>query len=711
MIHLGVQYYRPPFPNPRYWEGDMAQIADSGLNTIQLWVVWAWVEPEPGKFRFDDYDRIVELADAHGLSVVLSTIAAIHPYWIHRVVPGSEMVDNFGHKVVSSNRGECHFGLTPGGCIDHPGVWERMQGFFSATVGQYQGASNLAGWDAWNELRWNVQADGLVCYCPHTMVRFREWLEHKYGGLDGLNESWQRRYASWEDVLPGKSPNRPYTELMAFQDFISWRSVMHARARYDHIKGLDLDRVVTVHGGQPTVLHGSDSYPNATALHRGNDWSFADHIDGIGCSSFPLWGSREMDRADFFARIDFLTSAANGKRVWLSELQGGRSNIGFSVATSVDAASQQRWVWSGLSSGADTVLFWCWRDEVFGRETTGFGLAGNDGLAAERLQAMKHTGRVLDEYGQILESYRPASAEVGIYFSPHAYYLHWSQEGTARTPLDGIRGYARAMVRTNVPYLIVEENHLERLQGIKILFLPRAIVLDEPVARALEAFVRGGGILVCESEFGAFGSNGLYRYPEDRHFARLTGVREIGRRRLETETIPVRFQDIEYLLPAAQWITPVACPEEDTAGGESPTALSSSGQARLGEGRILFCGSYLGDAYLKASLAGRAQAEAFERFLSALIRDAAVGLPVRVIAPRASGASFVHVRVGKSGQGMATFVFAPDDVERVELAFPPGSYGQGAKDIVSGQVMPVTRAGGEERITLERTEWGISVLI
>ena len=35
MIHLGVQYYRPPFHNPRYWEGDMAQIADSGLNTIQ----------------------------------------------------------------------------------------------------------------------------------------------------------------------------------------------------------------------------------------------------------------------------------------------------------------------------------------------------------------------------------------------------------------------------------------------------------------------------------------------------------------------------------------------------------------------------------------------------------------------------------------------------------------------------------------------------
>ncbi len=219
MIHLGTQYYRPPFPNTRYWEDDIMQMADAGLNTIQLWVVWAWVEAKPDEFRFDDYDRLVELADKHGLEVVLSTIAAIHPYWIHRVVPGSQMVDNFGHKVISSNRGEVHFGLTPGGCFDHPGVWERMEQFLTATATHYRAASNLFGWDAWNELRWNVQSDGLVCYCDYTINRFRSWLDAKYGWLDGLNSAWQRRYTSWEDVRPGKMPDRPYTEMMAFRGF------------------------------------------------------------------------------------------------------------------------------------------------------------------------------------------------------------------------------------------------------------------------------------------------------------------------------------------------------------------------------------------------------------------------------------------------------------------------------------------------------------
>ncbi|MDP6381154.1 MAG: beta-galactosidase, partial [Phycisphaerae bacterium] len=276
-MNLGTQYYRAPFPESKYWEDDFKRMRDSGLNTVQLWVLWAWVESTPGEFRFDDYDRLVELAGANDLQVVLSTIAEIHPYWIHREVPGSEMITSMGQKVVSSNRVEVHFGLTPGGCSDHPGVWERMANFISVVAERYKNAPNLHGWDAWNELRWNVHSDGLVCYCEHTIKAFRSWLNDKYGGLDGLNEAWKRRYGAWEDVLPGKVHDRPYTEMMAFQHFLTWRSDEHAKARYHTIKAIDPGRPVTVHGGAPSAQYvgGGDDQ----ALDRGNDWFFADELD------------------------------------------------------------------------------------------------------------------------------------------------------------------------------------------------------------------------------------------------------------------------------------------------------------------------------------------------------------------------------------------------------------------------------------------------
>ena len=273
-MNLGVQYYRAPFPEEKYWKSDFARIKDSGLNTVQLWVLWAWVESKPGHFCFDDYDRLVELADKNDLGVILSTIAEIQPYWIHREVPGSEMIDNMGIKVVSSNRGECHFGLTPGGCTDHPGVWERMQVFLRKVTEQYRGAKNLRGWDAWNELRWNVNADSLVCFCDYTINAFHRWLEQKYGSLDELNKIWKRRYGSFEEILPGKLPDRPYTEMMAFEHFITWRANQHGKKRYDLIKSLDPDKPVTVHAATPSPLMGG--WGNDHAINRGNDWFYAD---------------------------------------------------------------------------------------------------------------------------------------------------------------------------------------------------------------------------------------------------------------------------------------------------------------------------------------------------------------------------------------------------------------------------------------------------
>jgi beta-galactosidase len=353
-----------------------------------------------------------------------------------------------------------------------------------------------------------------------------------------------------------------------------------------------------------------------------------------------------------------------------------------------------------LSAGADAILFWCWRDEVFGRESTGFGLAGRDGLAEARLSAMHKTGEVLARYGDLLEAYEPVDAEVGIFFSPQSYYLYWAQEGTAQKALSGIRGYARALVRQAVPYRIVEENHLDQLAGLKLLILPRTVVMDDEVAEALTAFVRDGGMLFCESEVGSFGSNGLYRYPEDRFFAELTGLEEIGRRRLEVDRVRIDWEGKRYALPAHQWQTPRVQRDSVT---ESQALLTS---AEVGAGEILFCGTYLGDAYF-----ARGSHEGFEAFVMDLVNRAGVTRPVRVVSPHAHSTTFTHVRIGQSGDSTLIFVFASSPEETVELAFPEGTLGDGVVDLLSDHELRVVGGDeGEARVILGPTDWGISVL-
>ena len=63
---LGTQYYRPPFPPRELWREDIAGMAAAGLDTVQLWACWGWIEPEPGRYRFEDYDELIELASRSG---------------------------------------------------------------------------------------------------------------------------------------------------------------------------------------------------------------------------------------------------------------------------------------------------------------------------------------------------------------------------------------------------------------------------------------------------------------------------------------------------------------------------------------------------------------------------------------------------------------------------------------------------------------------
>jgi beta-galactosidase GanA len=70
-MFLAAHYYRPPLPDRKLWAADFAKMRKSGIDTVQLWCIWGWIESQPGQFRFDDYDELFSLAAKNGLGVVL----------------------------------------------------------------------------------------------------------------------------------------------------------------------------------------------------------------------------------------------------------------------------------------------------------------------------------------------------------------------------------------------------------------------------------------------------------------------------------------------------------------------------------------------------------------------------------------------------------------------------------------------------------------
>jgi len=657
-VILGVQYYRPPFPEKMHWAKDFGRIKESGFNTVQLWACWGWIESEPGTYRFDDYDEHIERAAENDLQVVMSTVAEIQPFWIHRLVPDSQMVDHMGHRVISSLRRECNVGLSPGGCTDHPEIRRRMEAFLGALASHYRDHPALVAWDAWNETRWAVQADGHVCYCDYTLAEFRRYLMDRYGSLASLNDAWKRRYASWDDVYPGKFPGRPYTELMEFQRFLTHRAKEHAKLRYQALRSHDGERLIVAHCARPSTWSSGLDYEQA--LSRGHDWELADVFDGFGSSHFPVWESLSL--ADVGTRVESIRSAVGEKPMWISELQGGSARDGLVVREPVDASLQQQWIWDGLSRGAKAVIIWCWRDEVFGRESSGFGFAGNDGYAEGREMAMKEAQGHLQQIHRELRDYHPDRGQVGLLFERSSYYLDWAQNGNdsaqavpslvgyvdwaqngndSAQAVPSLVGYAKGFEHIQIPYEIVDSQHLAHLDPLKLLIMPWPLVVNALASERIITWVERGGTLLVESELASFDDQGFYQDPHSRRLAQELGFESQGRRPLaEGERVLVPVSEESFALTASGWSESLV-DLNDNRGGDCQVVAHS-----VGSGRVLAIGTFVGSPY------ARDRYQDFESFLRAMVRISNV---VNPLACNIADGSLVTIRSGRSGDARMLF--------------------------------------------------------
>ncbi|MDP6380701.1 MAG: beta-galactosidase trimerization domain-containing protein, partial [Phycisphaerae bacterium] len=354
--------------------------------------------------------------------------------------------------------------------------------------------------------------------------------------------------------------------------------------------------------------------------------------------------------------------------------------------------------------GADTILFWCWRDEVFGRESCGFGLSGLDGLAEERLRAMAHTGALIRKHADLIDNYQPCRPTVGLLFSPQAYYLNWAAEGNASRAWNALGGYCRGLTRKSIPYTVIEEQHLDALDGLKVLFLPRTLVTDAKQEKAFKAFVEAGGTLVCESECGAFNSAGLYRYPEDRFTARMAGIKEIGRRQ-SADSVEAALGGKTVSLDLAQWVTPW-----ETGAGSAVASCDEGAlvaEVPVGKGRLILGGSYFGEAYAKKRGAG------FEDYVEWAVGRADWHREVEIVSPAPTREASLFVKYGTSGGKRMVFVFVDRGQDEATLRFCKGFFNaRGACDLISGATHNLTDGPeGKTEIRLWCPDWRFAVLV
>ena len=81
-MRLGVCYYPEQWQESQ-WLQDAQMMRELGLRIVRIGVfTWTKLEPKPGIYEWDWFDKVISIFEKVGLQVVIATPTAAPPAWL-----------------------------------------------------------------------------------------------------------------------------------------------------------------------------------------------------------------------------------------------------------------------------------------------------------------------------------------------------------------------------------------------------------------------------------------------------------------------------------------------------------------------------------------------------------------------------------------------------------------------------------------------------
>jgi len=336
------------------WDQDLVQMREVGLNTVRMGeFAWSDMEPADGQYALDWVQRAIEKAAQYGISTILCTPTPCVPAWLAHKYPWIMGQRANGTKQISGINRQHFDPSDPQYLIEVARIAEVLARRF----GEHP---SVIGWQLDNEIgesSWSLAAAG----------RFQNWLQHRYGTLDNLNQKWgtaiwSGRFQSWADIPLRVDTHVVHLNLAIFdwQDEV-WENYLRVQAE-----------AIRHHRRRPQPISHNFSYDYARqdAEHAGR----ALDIMGVDPYISPLT-CHNPDRMGFYLAI---TRGAKRAPFWVLETQPNTTGWG-SPNVALPPGEVRRMMYHQIGHGADMVSFWQWRASRTGAEQYHGSLVNSDG--------------------------------------------------------------------------------------------------------------------------------------------------------------------------------------------------------------------------------------------------------------------------------------------------------------------------------------------
>ena len=388
--------YNPEQWSPETWVDDVALMREAGVNLVAINIFgWSHVEPEPGRFRFDDLDTVIELLHAAGIGVNLGTGTSSPPPWLTTRHPEVLPVAADGTT------------RWPGGrqayCPSSPVFRERALELVRATAERYGRHPAVRLWHVSNELG----CHNALCYCDESALAFRAWLEARYGTVDALNTAWgtafwSQRYSAFAEVLPPRATLSFVNpaQTIDFHRFSSDTLLEHYRAEAGVIERFSAVPITT-------------NFMVAAHIRNQDYWTWAGDMAVIANDHY-LDHRLERPEVELSFAADTTRGLAGGAPWILMEHSTGAVNWQPRNLTKAPGEMLRNTA-SHVARGADGICFFQWRASVKGTEKFHSALLPHAGTSSRTWRDSVELGALAGRLGELRGS--RVVADVALVFS------------------------------------------------------------------------------------------------------------------------------------------------------------------------------------------------------------------------------------------------------------------------------------------------------
>ena len=470
-IAYGGDYNPEQWPR-EVWAEDVRLMKDAGVNLVTLAVFsWSRLETADGVYDFGWLDDIMDLLHANAIGVDLATPDAVPPAWLVAQYPDILPVLADGSTFGFGSRQ--HFD------VSHPAYRRKSLAMAEKMGARYAGHPALYMWHVNNEY-------GPVSYGPHADKAFREWLQKKYSSLEDLNRAWStdvwgQVYSNWAQV---NAPAQPRTwsnpsRRLDFHRFTSDSMLEHYKAERDILRRHTPDLPIVT---------------NFMRFYKNNDyWAWAAEEDAAALDIYP--DPREEDAHVAAAlNFDLMRSLRNGQP-WLVMEQATAAVSQWSVNVSKRPGKMRLGSYQAIAQGADSILFFQWRQARGGTERFHSGMVNHAGPDTRVFREVCELGQELKGLGGITGT--RSNAKVALVFDWDCWWaleLGNSPRSDLSYPQEVLRLY-RPFFDANIPVDFVDTK--ADVGQYSLVVLPATYLLSDDAAQRIEEYVSGGGRLVA----------------------------------------------------------------------------------------------------------------------------------------------------------------------------------------------------------------------